>query len=104
MADEEAWAPLGMRPSHYLRSDASRIELSPVDTKMLRDGAVHERLQATRDDAAAATAAAGGRSAGDESSTESASSGEAEKTSVSEEIFERHGWNEVKSGWSRLGF
>ena len=48
--------------------------------------------------------AAGCRSAGDAAGTEGASSGEAEKTSVSEEIFERHGWNKVKSGWSGLGF
>ena len=34
--------------------------------------------------------------------SEGASSGEAEKTSASEEIFERHGWNKVKSGY-RVG-
>ena len=103
MADEEGWASLGVRPSRYLGSEASQLELSPVDTETLRDRAARERLQATRGDAAAA-AAAGGRSAGDAVGAKGASSGDAEKTSASEEIFERHGWNEVKSGWSGLGF
>ena len=49
-------------------------------------------------------AAAGCRSTGNAAGTEGASSGEAEKTSASEEIFERRRWNKVKSGWGGLGF
>ena len=84
MADEAAWAALGVRPSRSLTSEV--CDLTLLSSAEMPRGRLRGARGADDDDGdAAMQARRTGRSA-------------------SEEIFERHGWNRVESGWSGLGF
>ena len=87
------------RPGKLVELDAFGVPSSPC-----RPRRCHSQKRGALLRPSGSVIAAGCRSTGDTAGSEGVSSGETEKTSASEEIFERHGWNKVKSGWSGLGF
>ena len=99
MADEAAWAALGVRPSRSLTSEV-------CDLTLLSSA---EMPRGRRRGARGASAGAGGSDGTDGDGTDdddgdAATQARRTGRSASEEIFERHGWNRVESGWSGLGF
>ena len=99
MADEAAWAALGVRPSRSLTSEV-------CDLTLLSSA---EMPRGRRRGARGASDGAGGSDGTDGDGTDdddgdAATQARRTGRSASEEIFERHGWNRVESGWSGLGF